>query len=282
MPAYNAAPWIAETLESLLAQDFADFEVLVGDDGSTDETKHIIKTFAQKDARIKLFEFQHGGVVAARNALLKASKGRYVMFHDADDLSVPERMQRQLDYLDQNPAVVAVSCVIRKFSGMPPWPAAINVLAPPTLRARNSKLTTLGYHKKNFPFPASMVRTSVAQGLGGFRPYFSYAEDADFIYRLEEKGELSVLDETLFLYRQHASNTSRRAPYLQTESSVLSRVFAMRRRQGKLDRVFAWQPPFRRIFSSGLSPREIAQTLFITTYRYLWRRLKNARQSSDF
>jgi glycosyltransferase involved in cell wall biosynthesis len=281
MPAYNAEQWIADTIKSLLAQNFPDFELLIGDDGSTDKTRAIIESFARTDARIKLHSLNHGGVVTARNTLLAASRGRYVMFHDADDLSVPERMQRQVTYLDQNPKAVAVSCRIDKFTGTPTWPAPIDVNKPPALRERSSKLTGLGYHKKNFPFPACMVRTNIAQNMGGFRPYFNFAEDADFIYRLEEQGDLAVLDETLFLYRQHASNTSRRAPYLQTESSVLSRTFALRRRQGKPDTVNAWQPPFKRIFNSGLSPREIAQTLVVTAYRYAWRRVKNLKQSGD-
>jgi glycosyltransferase involved in cell wall biosynthesis len=277
MPAYNAAPWIAETISSLLAQTFEDFELLIGDDGSTDNTKSIIEAFAIQDSRVTLHAFNHSGVVAARNALLQASRGHFVMFHDADDLSVPERMHRQVHYLQEHSNCVGVSSNILKFNGIPVWPVAIDVAKPPTLRARRSTLSRFGYHKKNFPFPACMVRTKLAQDLGGFRPYFSYAEDADFIYRLEEKGELAVLDETLFLYRQHAMNTSKRAPYLQTEASVLSRTFALRRRRGKADTVQAWQPPFKRIFTSGLSPVEILQTLVITAYRYGWRRLKNAK-----
>jgi glycosyltransferase involved in cell wall biosynthesis len=277
MPAYNAAPWIAETITSLMAQTFEDFELLIGDDGSTDETKSIVETLAKKDSRIKLHALNHGGVVVVRNTLLQASRGQFVMFHDADDMSVPERMQRQVQFLQEHPNCVGVSSKIVKFNGTPVWPAAIDVRKPPTLSTRNSKLSILGYHKKDFPFPACMIRTSVARNLGGFRPYFSFAEDADFIYRLEEQGELAVLDETLFLYRQHASNTSKRAPYLQTESSVLSRTFARRRRLGRPDTVQAWQPPFRRIFTSGLAPTEIVQTLVIVAYRYLWRRFKNAK-----
>jgi glycosyltransferase involved in cell wall biosynthesis len=279
MPAYNAAPWIAETIASLMAQTFENFELLVGDDGSTDDTKAIVETFAKQDPRIKLHAFNHGGVVAARNTLLQASRGQFVMFHDADDLSVPERMLRQVQYLEQHPNCVAVSCNISKFKGAPVWPHAIDVSKPPILRPREkSRLSGLGYHKKDFPFPACMVRAVVAQNIGGFRPYFSYAEDADFIYRMKERGSLAVLDETLFLYRQHATNTSKRAPYLQTESSVLSRTFALRRRQGKPDTVQAWQPPFRRIFTSGLSAGEIIQTIVVVAYRYLWRKLKNAKQ----
>jgi glycosyltransferase involved in cell wall biosynthesis len=279
MPAYNASPWIAETIASLLAQTFKDFELLIGDDGSTDDTKSIIDTFAKSDARIILHSLNHGGVVAARNILLNASRGRYVMFHDADDLSVPERMQRQTEFLDNHQTVVAVSSDIIKFKGQPPWPPALQHALPPKTKPRSSKLSGFGYHKKNFPFPACMVRTDVAKSINGFRPYFSYAEDADFIYRLEEKGDLAVLDAQLFLYRQHATNTSRRAPYLQTESSVLSRTFALRRRNGKPDKVHAWQPQFRRVFTSGLSPIEIFQTLAVITYRYIWRCLKNLKST---
>jgi glycosyltransferase involved in cell wall biosynthesis len=277
MPAYNAAPWISATIESLLAQTFRNFELLIGDDGSTDETKSIIEKFAAHDSRIKLHLLNHSGVVVARNTLLKASMGDFVMFHDADDLSVPARMQRQVQYLQQNSNAVAVSSVIVKFNGEPVWPSAIDLAKPPEVLFRSSKLTGFGYHKKNFPFPACMVRKDIAQAIGGFRPYFGFAEDADFVYRLEEKGELAVLNEPLFLYRQHATNTSKRAPYLQTESSVLSRTFARRRRQGKPDTVHAWQPPFKRIFTSGLSVSEITQTLTVVAYRYLWRRFKNTR-----
>jgi glycosyltransferase involved in cell wall biosynthesis len=278
MPAYNAGQWIAATLDSLLAQTFTDFEILVGDDGSKDDTAAIVASLAQRDARIQLHHLGHKGAYAARNAMLEKARGHYVMFHDADDLSLPHRMAEQVAFLDSHSEFAAVSCNVIKFSSQPPDVAA-HVSTAKAFAEERYELRPFHYSKRNFPFPASMMRADALRKTGGFRPCFDFAEDADFIFRLEETGRLARLEQPLFLYRQHANNTARRAPYRQTESSVLSRVVARQRRKGWPDTLFNKQKTFLRIFSSGLPPLAIAETLWLLATRYAYRRIKNSAAS---
>lgn len=102
VPAYNAADYIKETLDSILAQTFDDFECLVIDDGSTDDTADAVKSF--QDSRIKLFQQKNsGGPAKPRNVGLTKSVGEYIFMFDSDDLMLPEKVARSVEALDQYP-----------------------------------------------------------------------------------------------------------------------------------------------------------------------------------
>ena len=91
MPVYNAARWLRECMESILSQDFTDFELIVADDGSTDDSRAIVRSFA--DARIRLLELPHD-YIGTLNRMLAEARGRYICRMDADDLMVPGRLRR--------------------------------------------------------------------------------------------------------------------------------------------------------------------------------------------
>jgi glycosyltransferase involved in cell wall biosynthesis len=103
--AYNYGQFIGATLESLQAQTFANWECLVVDDGSTDDTVDVVARFAEADARIKLFRQQNRRQAAARNNALRHITGKYVQFLDADDLIEPRKFERQVEYLEAHPNV---------------------------------------------------------------------------------------------------------------------------------------------------------------------------------
>ena len=103
MPAFNAEAFIAEAIQSILQQSFTDFELIILNDGSTDQTSQIIDTFA--DQRIHKMDLQHNqGLVNARNQLVAAAKGRYITFLDADDVAFPDRLQKQFSFLETGAA----------------------------------------------------------------------------------------------------------------------------------------------------------------------------------
>jgi glycosyltransferase involved in cell wall biosynthesis len=104
MPAYNTAPYIAEAIQSVLAQDFTDFELLIVDDGSTDNTIQVIKSFT--DPRIRLIRQGHAGIAAALNRGLQEAQGEYIARFDADDICLPGRLCRQVDFLESHPDYV--------------------------------------------------------------------------------------------------------------------------------------------------------------------------------
>jgi glycosyltransferase involved in cell wall biosynthesis len=108
MPAFNAAGFIAQAVDSVLKQSFTNFELLVVDDGSVDDTATIVQSF--KDERIRLLQLPHKGIAAALNSGLKAAAGKYIARFDADDICYPQRLQVQYGFLTANPDYIICGC----------------------------------------------------------------------------------------------------------------------------------------------------------------------------
>jgi glycosyltransferase involved in cell wall biosynthesis len=106
MPAYNAAPYIGMAIESILAQTFTDFEFLIINDGSKDDTLSIIQSY--NDPRIKLINQQNKGLIDTLNDSIKLAEGKYIARMDADDICLPHRLQVEYDFLEANPDYVLV------------------------------------------------------------------------------------------------------------------------------------------------------------------------------
>ena len=102
-PAYNVAAYIAETIESVLAQTYTNWEMLIVNDCSKDNTAEIVQSYAAKDKRIKLINLkQNSGAAVARNTAIQNAKGRYIAFLDSDDLWKKEKLQKQIEFMQQN------------------------------------------------------------------------------------------------------------------------------------------------------------------------------------
>ena len=102
-PVYNSEKYIADTIASVLAQTWTDWEMIIVDDCSTDKSKDIIRQFAEKDKRIHLFAFnENAGTGKARDFALKKAKGRFVAFFDSDDLWLPEKLEKQIRFMTEN------------------------------------------------------------------------------------------------------------------------------------------------------------------------------------
>ena len=102
-PNYNCARFIAQTIESVLAQTYTNWEMLIVDDCSTDGSYEIAQKYAEKDSRIKVFRNEKdSGAAVSRNRAIEASSGEYVAFLDSDDLWLPEKLERQLKFMQEN------------------------------------------------------------------------------------------------------------------------------------------------------------------------------------
>ncbi len=102
-PMYNGENFIAETIESVLAQSYRNWELLITDDCSKDKGPKIVKSYSEKDQRIKLFELEsNGGGAVARNNSIKEAKGEFIAFLDSDDLWVPEKLKKQINWMIEN------------------------------------------------------------------------------------------------------------------------------------------------------------------------------------
>src|SRR3989442_874819 len=99
MPVYNAERYVTEAIDSILQQTFEDFEFIIVDDGSTDRTPSILHSFASKDGRIRLYQQGNAGLVASLNCCFRLATAPYIARMDADDISLPERLRAQFEYL---------------------------------------------------------------------------------------------------------------------------------------------------------------------------------------
>jgi glycosyltransferase involved in cell wall biosynthesis len=209
MPVYNTAGYLPETLDSLLAQTFTDFELLILDDGSTDETPAVLKRYAERDARIRVISRPNKGIIASRNELLAECRGKYMAANDADDLSVPTRLEKQVAFMEKHPECVLLGSRVVE---MDPYGSPVFVTQQPLEHDAIEKqlLSNLGGWAI---VQSSMIcRTEAARQVGGYdmslgHPCFS--EDHDFFVRLAEVGKVANLPEPLVWYRRHYSSTTR-------------------------------------------------------------------------
>lgn len=202
MTTWNGAAFIGDSIASVLRQSFRNFELIVVDDGSTDDTARVLAGIADPRLRV-LRQAVNGGVVAARNAGFALARGRHVAMLDHDDLSLPERLARQVAYLDAHPEVVLVGTEIEMAREGRRW-------APDHTHGGDPLLMRWLLHVDNpLTWSSVMVRADAVRRLGVFvRPEYELADDFDLYHRLLGVGEIARLEEVLTVYRWHSANTS--------------------------------------------------------------------------
>ena len=199
----NGAGFIGASIASVLAQSFSAFELIVVDDGSTDKTAQVLAGIGDTRLRV-LRQAVNGGVVAARNVGFLAARGRYVAALDHDDLSHPERLARQVAYLDAHPGVVLVATEIEIEE-----PAGRRHAPDHATGGDPALIRWLLQVDNPLTWSSAMFRADAVRRLGAFmRPEFELADDFDLYHRLLAVGEIARLDEVLTVYRWHTRNTS--------------------------------------------------------------------------
>lgn len=108
-PCYNASRFISQTIDSVLAQSFTDWEMIIVDDGSKDDSSEIVKKYVEKDSRIRLIQQPNGGSANARNRGIKEATGRYIALLDADDLWLPQFLEKQIAFMKEKNAICVYS-----------------------------------------------------------------------------------------------------------------------------------------------------------------------------
>jgi glycosyltransferase involved in cell wall biosynthesis len=199
MPVYNTEPYIAEAVESILAQTYRNFEFIIIDDGSTDRSLAILESYAAQDTRIRLSSRPNSGYLIRLNEMLDVAQGDLIARMDADDVAMPERFARQIDFLDAHPEVVAVgSRILTIDSDGDPI-----VEFCTTQDHEGIDRAHLEVRGGFINHPAAMIRADAIRAVGGYRPAYYPGEDVDLWLRLAEIGRLANLPEMLLKYRQH-------------------------------------------------------------------------------
>lgn len=201
MPVYNAQLYLAEAVESILNQTFSDFEFITIDDGSTDKSLKILQRYAALDDRIVLVSRRNTGIVGALNEGIAMARGEYIARMDADDVSMPSRLEQQIGYMAENPNCVAVGGLMLMVD---PSGSPLMVWDIARTHEEIDRLHMSG-HGGAMPHAASMLRRDALLSVGGYRAGV-HAEDLDLFLRLAEIGELCNLPVVVYKYRQQFSS----------------------------------------------------------------------------
>lgn len=210
VPVYNGAATIASTLRSVFAQTWLDFELIVVDDGSIDDTVAVVDAFtggggslAKQNRRLRLVSQTNQGQAIARNRGIAESRGEFVAFLDADDWWLPQKLEWQLAALRADPAAGLAYC----------WTELVDNAGQPTGNRVSSPFAGWAYAPllvTDFVASGSnpLVRRSALEAVGGFNPARVPSEDWDLWLRLAQRYPLALVPEPLVLYRQRPTSSS--------------------------------------------------------------------------
>lgn len=222
MPAYNAESYVLESVQSVLAQTYENFELLVIDDHSTDRTLEIVSGIS--DRRLRIIQSPvNMGVVGALNRGMSVATGRYIARIDADDLCLPTRFAQQREYLEKSPQTMILGTDMSVLDG-----GMIRFNRPAT--NPDPKITHWMLLVGNpIGHPSMMFRADVVARLGAYlREEFRYAEDFDFSHRALTLGDVTVLQQHLVIYRRHDKNltVTGRTKMIAKVSQILASVYS--------------------------------------------------------
>jgi len=224
MPCYNAAGTLGEALDSLARQTFSDFEIIAVEDGSTDSTPAILQSWANHDPRLQTISQPHSGIIAALNAGLRACQAPYIARMDTDDRSHPERLRRQVDYLDAHPDVTVVGCLVEGFpseqvrQGFRIYIDWLNSLVTDDDIRREMFIESPLAH------PSAVFRRDAVTEAGGYQEH-GWPEDYDLWLRLYLAGaRFGKVPEVLLEWREHPERLTRTDPRYSLENFLRAKV----------------------------------------------------------
>lgn len=269
MSVYNGERFLAEAIDSVLAQTFTDFEFLILDDGSSDATPSIIRAYAARDNRIRPIIRENRGLIASLNQLIEEACAPIVARMDADDICHPERFERQYAFLRERPEYGVIGCssedideqgrtLLLKGTGHP--------------LDHEAFLATIGTGGQLICHPAAMFRRDVVLGVGGYHAAFRHCEDFDLWLRLASVTRLGNLPERLIRYRHSPGQVSSRHATEQQIGAAVSLLAYEERAAGRRDPTASLErlPPIDELdalFGRGGVARDVRAQV-ATTLRY--------------
>jgi glycosyltransferase involved in cell wall biosynthesis len=227
MTVFNGASQIGETLDSILAQTFTDFELLINDDGSQDSTWDVLSRYAARDERIRLIRNElNCGITRSMNKLFAMAHGDLITRHDADDISLPDRFARQVMYMEQHAEIGLVSSQVLMIDATGA-PLDLKYFTDAT---EDQTLQAQLLVNNCFCQGSVMFRKRCLEVVGNYDESLDSAEDYDLWLRLAEVTRLARLPEYLYKYRVHAASISsvKRGLQLQNMAASLEKLLSRR------------------------------------------------------
>lgn len=213
LPVYNSLHFIHAAISSILQQTFPNFELILIDDGSTDGTEAIVREIAAQDPRIHLIQRENRGLIASLNEGITLAQSPLIARMDADDIALPNRLERQYAYLSNHPDTVAIGTYVQ-------------FMDEKNQVYRKKKLPSGNQVRDSFLWgcpimhPTVMMRTDAVRKAGGYPSQFISAEDYALWLRLLSLGEIDNLPEILLSYRIHGNSISHVHAHQQRDSTL--------------------------------------------------------------
>lgn len=214
MPVYNTAQYLPEVIESILNQTFGDFEFLIINDGSKDNSQEVIERYAQKDQRIRSIYQENVGLVETLNRGISLARGSLIARQDGDDLSLPTRLEKQVEFLNRNPDCALLGTAIRTFGGPNPSKDIFYYTF-------HEQIADMFLLENSIAHGSVMFLKSAILEVGGYidSPRTKNIEDYDLWARVARKFRVCNLDEILYRYRIHSESMSSKQASLQKENT---------------------------------------------------------------
>jgi len=237
MPVHNGGQYLKAAVNSILHQSCRDLELLLVDDHSTD---HAIAALDPSDTRLSILQSRGKGVVNAFNTGLARCKGQFVARMDADDISLPQRLETQLEYLEQHPRVDIAGCCVEIFSengiqgGLQRYQQWLNSVLDPLLVRRQI------FIESPLPNPGLTARSAAMETLGGYRD-IDWPEDYDLLLRADALGmQMGKPEEVLLRWREHGSRITHTDPRYTWEQFMRAKAHFLVRHRLKDQAVILW------------------------------------------
>jgi glycosyltransferase involved in cell wall biosynthesis len=245
MSVYNGERFLVEAVDSVLAQSFGDFELLILDDGSSDATPRILRDYAARDPRVRPIIRENRGLIASLNQLLAEARAPLIARMDADDICQPNRFERQIAFLAGNPdygVVGSAAYDIDENGG--PYPAPDH---PPPL-THEEVLATIEL-RPPLCHPSVMARRDIMLAAGGYHAAFRHCEDYDLWLRLASRTKIGNLPEKLLCYRRTEGQISNRHAIEQHYGAAVAVLAYNERKSGRPDptETLAVLPPIEQL-----------------------------------
>lgn len=224
MAVYNGEAYVAQAVESVLAQTFADFELIIVNDGSTDGTQQMLDRYHDSRMRVVAND-QNLGLTRSLNKGIRLARGKYIARQDADDVSLPERLAHQVAYLENHSQVGLVGCASRWIDGQGRF---LRTMEPPTEPEQVGALllATIPFLHGTF-----MIRRESLQDIGGgYNERLPVAQYCELLLRLAERWDLANLPEVLYMHRRHDKSVTASRAEEQQKCLQQARVAAVRQR----------------------------------------------------
>jgi glycosyltransferase involved in cell wall biosynthesis len=231
LPALNAEKHLGEAIASVLAQTHRDFELLVLNDGSTDRTLEIAEQFRARDSRIQVITHGNMGMGATLNQALEFAASDWVARLDADDVMLPERLERQIAFVERYPRLAVAGSLVYYIGedGGVLGAATSSLATPRDFERQQRDGTPIALHH-----PSVMMRKQAVIAAGGYRPAFWPADDFDLWARIaEQDGLILVQQDYLTRYRIHGASVSISAAAQAGRHVRWAKECAARRRRGQ-------------------------------------------------